>query len=313
MGLVIAVAAVALALLVGLVAFTALVARAAERRVPPCGRHVTVDGVRLHVLDVGRGPTIVMLHGLAAQLQTFTYALSGLLEDRYRLVMIDRPGCGYSDAASNARLDAQAACVAGVMRALDLKPSLVVGHSLGGAVALALALDHPDLVAGLALLAPATRAQTDVPAALSALAIRSDLMRWLVGWTVALPMALRHRHAIESLLFGADPVVENFAMGAGAVLGARPATFRNGCRDLVEAGGDLARIEAFYGRLTMPVGVLYGEQDRILDPMRHGRGLEGLVPNLHLEWISGGHMIPLSAPARTAAFIDTMAARAGFS
>ena len=161
-----------------LVAFTGWTAWQAERLVPPCGRFVTIDGVRLHIRDIGEGPAIVMLHGLASQLQTFSYEITDHLPGRYRIVLVDRPGCGYSEpATAGASLGIQAAIVAGLMRELELGPAIVVGHSLGGAVALALALDHPELVAGLALLAPATLPQDDVPEALRFLAIRSDIAR----------------------------------------------------------------------------------------------------------------------------------------
>ena len=299
-------------IVIALVAFTTWVAWRAERLVPPCGRFVTIDGVKLHIRDFGEGPAIVMLHGLASQLQTFTYELTDHLSGRYRIVLVDRPGCGYSEpAAAGASLDIQAAIVAGLMRELGLGPAIVVGHSLGGAVALALALDHPELVAGLALLAPATRPQDDVPEALRSLAIRSDLARWVCGWTMAVPLGAYYRDNTIRLLFGPDPEAPNFAVGAGAVLAARPLTFRNACRDLVEAGSDLARCAARYGEITAPVGVLYGCGDRILDPEWHGRGLRKLVPDLHLEICDGGHMLPVSDPARSARFIEAVAARAG--
>lgn len=304
--------AVVAAIPVALVAFTGWTAWRAERLVPPVGRFITVDGVRMHVLDVGEGPAIVMLHGLAAQLQTFTYALSDQLAGRYRLVMVDRPGCGYSEpAAAGASLEIQAAVVAGLMRTLDLPPAIVVGHSLGGAVALALALDHPDLVAGLALLAPAARPQDDVPEALRTLAIRSDLWRWLVGWTLAVPLGLARRDETLGLLFGPDSEAPDFAVRAGAVLAARPMTFRNACRDLVDAGSDLGRCALRYGEIAVPVGVLYGSGDRILDPDWHGQGLSQLVRDLHLEMTDGGHMLPISDPIRSARFIEGVAKRAG--
>ncbi len=308
--IVIAVAVIAI-VVSALVAFTGWTAQRAERLVPPVGRFITIDGVRLHVLDVGEGPAIVMLHGLASQLQTFTYALSDQLAGRYRLIMVDRPGCGYSEPTAGASLDRQAAIVAGLMRELDLPPAIVVGHSLGGAVALAVALDHPDLVAGLALLAPAARPQPDVPGALRTLAIRSDVLRWIIGWTLAVPLGMRHHERTIGLLFGPDPEAPDFAVGAGAALAARPKTFRNACRDLIEAGGDLARCEARYSEITVPVGVLYGSGDRILDPEWHGRGLRRSIPDLHLEMTSGGHMLPISDAVRSAHFIEGMAVRAG--
>ncbi len=306
--------AVPAALLLGLVIFNALLARRAERLVPPIGRFITVDGVRLHYVDEGAGPVVFMLHGLASQLQTFTYALIPLLRDRYRLIALDRPGSGYSAAAGSATLGAQAALFSAFLAARGVERALVVGHSLGGALALALALDHPERVAGLALLAPATQPQGEPPAALRGLAIRSDLVRWLTGWTIAAPLSMRHRDQILAALFAPDAVPPDFAVRAGAILTARPATYRNAARDLVEAGGEFAAYAKRYGSLTMPVGVLFGRGDRILDYALHGEALARQIAHLHLDTVeNGGHMTPISSPQRSAAFIDDMARQTGLS
>ncbi len=295
----------------GLVAFTALVARHAGKLVPPCGRFLTVDGVRLHYLDEGSGPTVVMIHGLASQLQTYTYSLQARLQGRYRLIMLDRPGSGYSQPGTRASLSAQASIVAAFLRELGIGRALVVGHSLGGAVALALALDHPERVAGLALISPATQPQGEPPKALSSLAVRSDPMRRLLGWTIAVPLGIRTQAATLTMLFSPDPAPADFATRGGALLVARPATYRNACRDLVEAGGELPALARRYGTLKVPVGVLYGTGDRILSHELHGSRLREQIEGVDVELIDGGHMIPLTAPESSAAFIDRMAERAG--
>ena len=296
---------------IGLVAFTAAVARHAARLVPPCGRFVTVDGVRLHLVEAGEGPTVLMVHGLASQLQTYTYGLQARLQGRYRLVMVDRPGSGYSQAGADASLTGQAAVLSGLLRVLGVDRALVVGHSLGGAVALAMALGHPEQVAGLALLSPATQAQGEPPKALSSLAVRTDAMRWLIGWTIAVPLGIRSQSATLPALFGPDAVPSDFGTRGGALLVARPATYRNACRDLIEAGGELAACARRYGAIRAPVGVLFGSGDRILAPALHADTLRGQIDGASVETIEGGHMIPLTAPDACAAFIERMAERAG--
>ena len=144
----------------GLVLFTWRTARAVEKALPPQGLFLTIDGARLHYLDEGQGPAIVMIHGLGGQMAHFTYALADRLKDDFRVVLIDRPGSGYSERreGASARLRAQGDVIAKAIAALKLEKPLVVGHSLGGAIALAVALDHPDQVSGLALIAPFTQA-----------------------------------------------------------------------------------------------------------------------------------------------------------
>src|ERR1700678_4099724 len=151
----------------GLALFTFLTSRRVEAALPPAGGFIDVAGARLHVVERGEGPSILMLHGLAGQLGDFTYALVELLAAQYRVVAVDRPGSGYSVRipGASAALGAQADVLAALIDTLQLGRPLVVGHSLGGAVALALAQRHPEQVAGLALLAPLTHLVQEPPAA----------------------------------------------------------------------------------------------------------------------------------------------------
>ena len=161
----------------GLALFSGFMARKVEAALPPQGRFLDVDGNRIHYVDVGSGPAIVMVHGLGGQMANFTYALVDQLKDRFRVVVMERPGAGYSDRApgASARLGVQADVVAGFIARLGLGRPLLVGHSLGGALALAVALQHPEAVSGLALLSPLTQPLDAVPLAFRGLAISPRL------------------------------------------------------------------------------------------------------------------------------------------
>lgn len=130
----------------GLSFYSDRLARDAERQVPPDGRYIRVDGARLHYVDKGTGPAIVMVHGLAGQLRNFGYGMLDILAKDHRVILVDRPGSGYSTADEDREpnIVEQAAIVARFIEALGIDRPLLVGHSLGGAIALALALDHPD-------------------------------------------------------------------------------------------------------------------------------------------------------------------------
>src|SRR5882762_689756 len=140
----IAIGAGTASLVVGLALFTVLVARRAETLAPPIGRFIEVDGARLHYLDRGTGPVVVLVHGLGGNLRNF-YGLVYKLAAGCRVVAVDRPGSGYSTVSGeHPTLSAQATIIARFLHRLGLDRPLLVGHSLGGALALALALDHPD-------------------------------------------------------------------------------------------------------------------------------------------------------------------------
>ncbi|HWU94036.1 MAG TPA: alpha/beta hydrolase, partial [Sphingomonas sp.] len=90
---------VALAVVIAaLVLWSAYVSRGVERWVPMDGRRIEVPGVRLHVVEMGPAdaPAIVMIHGIMSQLRVFTYALAGRLAADHRVIVMDRPGWGYS-------------------------------------------------------------------------------------------------------------------------------------------------------------------------------------------------------------------------
>jgi pimeloyl-ACP methyl ester carboxylesterase len=293
--------------------FSVWTARRVEKRLPPPGRFVDVDGTTLHYLDEGSGPPLVLIHGLAGQMRVFTHSLLERLKTEHRVIILDRPGSGYSTrpAQASAAISAQARTIARFIEAIGVEQPLVVGHSLGGAIALALALNHPEQVAGLALLAPLTHPQEEMPPLLRGLAIGSPLLRWLVAWTSAVPLSMVNRDLVLDVAFGPDPVAPDYGTRGGGLLNLRPKSFINASRDLVAANGDLLAMHRRYHELKMPVGVLYGTADRLLDAAKHGATMAAKVSGLDLELIEGGgHMILISSAERSAAFIKRMAQRA---
>ncbi len=293
----------------GLVIFTAITARRVETALPPRGQFVEVAGARIHYLDKGSGPPIVILHGLGGQMGNFTYALLERLTDEFRVILMDRPGSGYSTRAPGAtgRLTEQAAIVAQFIRKLGLERPLLVGHSLGGAIALTVALDHPEVVKGLALIAPLTHVPKHVPAPFRALDIKSDFLRWLVAWTVATPIGIRRGKAILDAIFSPEPAPADFPTRAGGILGLRPRSFYNTSSDMRAVNLDLWAMVGRYSSLHLPVRILYGTSDEVLSPQVHGEALKAKSSMVSLQLVPGGHMLPITAPDLTANFIKAAA------
>jgi pimeloyl-ACP methyl ester carboxylesterase len=299
-------------LIAGLVRFTARTARKVEAALPPRGRFMAIGGERLHFVDTGgTGPAVVMIHGLGGNLLHFDYALAGRLAGEFRLILVDRPGSGYSTraAGADASFTAQAAAIAKLIGALGLNRPLVVGHSLGGAVALALALDHPDCVGGLALVAPLTHVQEEVAAVFRPLLVRSSLMRRLIAWTLAIPMGIRRGPAALKEVFAPEAVVPDFALRAGGILGLRPKAFCAASSDIVAINDGLPGYVSRYPSLDKPIAILFGTADRVLDYRKHGEAMKASSPALDLELMEGGHMLPMTAPDRCASLIRRIAAR----
>lgn len=294
-----------------LVLFTWRSVRRVELALPPQGRFVEVPGARLHVLDKGpadgaaQRPALLLIHGLAGNLCHFSCGVVDPLAAHYRVVAVDRPGSGYSERlpGTAATLSAQADAMAALIETLQLGRVVVVGHSLGGAVALTLAQRHPGRVAALALIAPLTHAPTAISPAFAGLQIRWPWLRTVVAWTLALPATLAQRDKILAIVFGPEPVPDDFPTRGGGLLGIRPSHFVAACADLAEVGQDLPTVIAGYPSMHLPVSVLYGRSDRILDPVEQGQALVDELPGAQLKLVEGGHMLPVTVAAATVAFV----------
>jgi pimeloyl-ACP methyl ester carboxylesterase len=295
----------------GLVVFTLHMRRRVEVAVPPLGRFVQVGASRLHIVERGSGPALVLVHGLGAQLRNFTYALVERLEANFHVICVDRPGCGYSSRPTgvSASLPGQADTIARLLSSLGLEKPIIVGHSYGGALALALALNHPECVGGLALIAPLTQAQRTPPAVFRDLVIPSRHLRKLFAWTIAVPLSIARGAQVLELVFRPDQVPADFPTAAGGLLALRPQQFFAASSDLMSARHDLLKMMKRYPSLNIPIGILFGRDDQILGYREHGLAMQSAIPGLTVSLVDGGHMLPLVAPDLTAQWITKLAAR----
>lgn len=309
-GFVLAIIAGVVVLNVGLAFFTALTARQAEAAAPARGRFIEVGNARLHYLDRGSGPVVVMVHGLGGNLRNF-YELIDRVALTCRVVAVDRPGSGYSRMMSGAHpsLAAQATIIAEFIHKLDLDRPLLVGHSLGGALVLALALEHRHCVRSLVLISALSQVEPVPPAIFKSLAIRSSTLRWLIAWTLMVPLGrIAHRATLQAL-FAPELVPEGFDVNSSTVLGLRPMSFIAASKDMVSVSNELALMTRRYPSLTIPVDVIFGREDPILDHQVHGGGLVAVLPNATWHLIEGGHMIPVTMPDKVTDVIKIAAAR----
>ena len=300
--------AVCVIVIAGLVAFSLYVARRVDQALPPQGWFIDIGADRIHYVEYGNGPPIVFVHGLNGQLRNFAYLHMNALTQTHRVILIDRPGSGHSTrgAGSSASISAQARTVAMFIDAMGLDKPVLVGHSLGGAIALAVGLNHPDSVGRLALIAPLTHLVDPIDA-FAGLLIRSSLVRRIVSLTVATPFAIKGSRAILDIVFGPDPVPRDFALKGGGLLGLRPRSFYAASSDMMAVADELPAMENRYASLHLPVDVLYGREDRILDWRSHGEALKQKLHGTSLRLVDGGHMLPVTAPSVTMEWLRTVA------
>ena len=121
---------------------------------PHPGKLTTVDGVAVHHLDEGHGPAVVLIHGFGGH--TFSFRKNvPVLAEHYRVIAVDLKGFGYTERPREGdySLTAQAQMVVGLMDALGIESAVVVGHSMGGEVAMRIAAGFPERVEKLVLVA----------------------------------------------------------------------------------------------------------------------------------------------------------------
>jgi pimeloyl-ACP methyl ester carboxylesterase len=269
-------------------------ARQAERQHPPTGQFIDLEGVRLHYIERGEGPPVVLLHGNMVSLADFE--ASGLIDRlalTHRVIAFDRPGFGHSTRPRD-RLwtpAAQAALLHAALERLGVERPVVVGHSMGTLVALALALDYPGDVSGLVLLGgyyyPSARLDAILTAPV-ALPVLGDAMRYTV---TAISARLFIERAVEAM-FWPNEVPHGFYRVLSREMMLRPVQLRANAEDAAFMIPAAASGRARYRALEMPVTIIAGNQDKVVDPQDHSARLHEEV--LHSELVvmpEVGHMV----------------------
>lgn len=291
-----------------LLAFWSLyVSRKIDAALPAQGQWVEVWGGRIHYLAIGpedaKGPTVVMIHGILGQLRHFSYALAERIATDTRVILIDRPGWGHSTIKGRRPgIATQADMIAEAIRKLGIEKPLVVGHSMGGAVSLALALRHPELPRGLALIAPYTQPVDDVIDTFRSLIVPARL-RPIIAWTLSIPIGVRTGPKKAVQVFSPDPVPTDFGLRGGGMLALKPASFQSGAFEISVANTEMQVQAPRYGEIRMPVAILYGRGDYLLEPALHGEKTAAAIPGAKLTLIDGGHMLQICHVDATEAWL----------
>lgn len=284
--------AAALVAVLAALAWSAGYARWAERRWPADGRLVDTRVGRLHVRERGAGPAVILIHGAGANARELMITLGLALDDRARVIALDRPGFGGSPGfSSRARLARHADAVAALIEAEGLDRPVVVGHSYGAAVALRLAIDHPDSASGLVLLGPATHGYVGPVAWHNYVAATPVLGPAFCRLLVPIAGPLMLEGGVRAT-FAPEPAPPGYAANAGIGLLFRPRNFRANALDLAVVNAELAAQEPSYGDIAIPVAVIAGDEDRTVRTASHAEPLAAALPDARLAVLPGGGHMP---------------------
>src|SRR3954469_21450789 len=255
-------------------------ARCAERRHPPKGSFLVVDGVRLHYSDRGEGSPVVLIHGNAVTGDDWnTNGGAEPLLRAHRVIIFDRPGFGYSERPRGRLWTAaqQAELLHKALRQLGVERPVIVGHSWGTIVALALAEQHQADVAGLVLLSGYYfwTLRPDVLLVMAgALPVLGDVLRYtispLLGW---LQMPL-----LKWAMFSPARVPARFQAEYSTAMALRPSQIRATVVDGALMIPGAAALRRGYEDLTLPVVIVAGDGDKVVFK-RRSEQLRGSIPD----------------------------------
>ncbi|MFK7869585.1 MAG: alpha/beta fold hydrolase [Roseobacter sp.] len=293
--------------------------RLSKQTFPPSGQIIDVDGTPIHLHVTGSGPDVVLIHGASGSLRDFTFDLAGKLSTEFRVIAVDRPGHGWSGrpagyggvfntAAESPQLQAQ--LLARAVRAVGAEKPIVVGHSYGGAVALAWALDAPEQTDALVLLGAASMPW---PGTLDQF-YRVNATTLGGAWLIPLLTAFVPRSYIEhsvSGIFAPQSAPEGYLAHFGPLRSLSRPAMRANAQQVNSLRPHIVEMSKRYPELTLPVEIVHGTEDMTVPLRIHSEPASQILPNAVLTRLDGiGHMPQHAAPAETVEAIRRAATRA---
>jgi pimeloyl-ACP methyl ester carboxylesterase len=294
---VVTVSAVAIGALFAIALVNRQLARKAEQDNPPKGSFVKVNGVNLHYIARGEGDPVVLLHGNGSLIQDFeSSGLVDLVAKNHRVIVFDRPGFGHSDRPRNIVWTpaAQAELIELALAKIGVSNAIVLGHSWGASVAVAMALKYPALVRGL-VLASGYYYPTLRPDVVAAIVPSLPLVGDILAHTLSPLLSRITWPLMMEKIFGPRSIPEKFG-AFPKEMALRPSQIRASAAESALMIPDAYVLHGEYTDLKMPVVIIAGEQDKLIDTETQSARLHTDVSHSSFHRIAGnGHMIQQTA------------------
>jgi pimeloyl-ACP methyl ester carboxylesterase len=285
---------------------------AIQYRFPAKGKAVEVTGATLNVLDIGprdaSGPPIVLIHGASSNLEAMRRPLGDRLAVHHRVILIDRPGHGWSSASAEEASTpaAQGRMIEEALKQLNVGPVVLVVHSWAGALGARMAIDYPERLAGLVMLAPVTHPWEGGVGWYNAL-VTKPVIGPLLAYTVTLPLGYFMLAPGARGVFLPQVMPDDFVSESATPLLLRPREFLANARDLVRLKQAVREQVSRYGEISAPTVVISGDVDKTVSTNIHSRPFAAMVRNAKLIVLPGvGHMVQNAATDLVVREIETV-------
>jgi pimeloyl-ACP methyl ester carboxylesterase len=280
----------------------------------PSGNHylsqfVTVAGLRLHYVSKGCGQPVVFIHGNPGSYHD-SMAVFQDMSETHRTVVFDRPGHGYSERGDGKSMtvEGQARLLLKALQQLNVESPVVVGHSWGGSVALAMSLLPEANLSGLVLLAPA--------------AYPSGSSEWW-AYLVEAPLIGRYLVKVLTPLIGKRIVrdslreayypneIQQEYLESVAQLWLSEDRIKALVEDDKSLNASLELMSQSYSELHLPVIIVTGSSDQVVKPQEHAERLHAAIPGSRLITLPDtGHQIPQLRPEAVREAIESVYSQA---
>jgi pimeloyl-ACP methyl ester carboxylesterase len=227
------------------------------------------------------------------------------------VILIDRPGHGWSDRDSemDSTPDIQGQMIGQALAKLGIGRAILVVHSWSGALGARLALDAPERLAGLVMLAPVTHPWRGGVGRYNQV-VTTPVIGQLLTHTITLPLGLVLAVSGARNVFRPQAMPDRFVQDSATPLLLRPREFLANARDLVTLKQAVIAQAPRYGEITLPVTILAGDADKTVSTEIHARAFARAVPQTRLVVLEGiGHMVQQAVPERVIAEIEAMMAQ----
>ncbi|MEM7242789.1 MAG: alpha/beta hydrolase [Pseudomonadota bacterium] len=278
---------------------------------PPIGQFIELDGGRLHYIDKGDGPALILLHGAGANLRDWTFRQFDTLAKTHRVIAFDRPGYGYSDrfAHGHLTLEREAMLIKQAAEKLGVSNAMIVGFSYGGTVTARLALDHPDFAQKLLLIAPAVH---DWPSR------TVDWTHGLLSTPVIGPLAMNIVYALAPRsyfmnayrgVFYPEDLPEGYLDHVGLGLSTKPSVQVHNGHQIQNLLSEIEKMMPRYAELTQRIHLIHGTADRSVSYQYHSEDFiaDAVNADITFEFIDGiGHGIHQSGTDQILSAIEML-------
>jgi pimeloyl-ACP methyl ester carboxylesterase len=283
---------------------TDVIVRRAERRYPPQGDFITVEGIRLHYLSKGEGQPVVLLHGDGGSVDDWTMSIFDRLAEDYRVIAFDRPGFGYSqNRGKGTRAFEQVRLIHAALEKMGVQDPVVVGHSRGGNLSLIYGLVYPDHLRGVVTLAAAPYGGK---VALHNRVLVVPGLGPLLAHSAYVPFG---RGAVEAGLasaFSPQDAPEDY-VETYAAYELRPNQLLAHAYDQVHGRALAKELASQYQHLKVPLVIVHGSADQNV-PVEQARRLHRVVADARLIEIPGaGHEVMFTHPQIVDSAVETAA------